>query len=114
VIIGSGYNGLIAARYLSQAGMPVLVMWRNAEIGGARANGKPSIEAMGAHRNVFQCGLLGLLDMGDQLLLRETGLRHRGVFVIGGAVAEHAGDGGCVTAALEAEHFVVVRRGNPF
>ncbi len=35
VIIGSGHNGMVAACYLAQAGMSVLVLERNAEIGGA-------------------------------------------------------------------------------
>ena len=34
-IIGSGHNGLVAACYLAKAGMSVLVLERNAEIGGA-------------------------------------------------------------------------------
>ncbi|QTN32439.1 NAD(P)/FAD-dependent oxidoreductase [Akkermansiaceae bacterium] len=35
VIIGSGHNGMVAACYLAQAGLSVLVLERNAEIGGA-------------------------------------------------------------------------------
>jgi len=35
VIIGSGHNGMVAACYLAQAGMSVLVLERNGEIGGA-------------------------------------------------------------------------------
>lgn len=35
VIIGSGHNGMVAACYLAQAGMSVLVLERNDEIGGA-------------------------------------------------------------------------------
>ena len=35
VIIGSGHNAMVAACYLAQAGMSVLVLERNAEIGGA-------------------------------------------------------------------------------
>lgn len=35
VIIGSGHNGMVAACYLAKAGMSVLVLERNGEIGGA-------------------------------------------------------------------------------
>ncbi|HBE68792.1 MAG TPA: FAD-dependent oxidoreductase [Planctomycetaceae bacterium] len=38
VVIGSGHNGLVAAAYLARAGKSVLVIERNAEIGGATAS----------------------------------------------------------------------------
>ena len=34
-IIGGGHNGLVAASYLAQAGLSVLVLERNGQLGGA-------------------------------------------------------------------------------
>jgi len=39
-IIGAGHNGLVAACYLSKAGLSVLVLERNAELGGATRSAK--------------------------------------------------------------------------
>lgn len=47
VIIGTGHNGLVAACYLAQAGLSVLMLERNAEIGGATRSAEafPGIDA---------------------------------------------------------------------
>jgi phytoene dehydrogenase-like protein len=38
VIVGAGHNGLVAASYLAHAGLSVLVLERNTELGGATAS----------------------------------------------------------------------------
>src|SRR5205823_11950508 len=38
VIVGGGHNGLVAATYLARAGQSVLLLERNAELGGATAS----------------------------------------------------------------------------
>src|SRR6185369_3672444 len=35
VILGAGHNGLVAAAYLAQAGLSVLLLEKNDEVGGA-------------------------------------------------------------------------------
>jgi len=35
IIVGAGHNGLVAACYLARAGLDVLVLERNAYVGGA-------------------------------------------------------------------------------
>ena len=41
VIIGAGHNGLVAASYLGRAGLSVLLLERNAVIGGATRSARP-------------------------------------------------------------------------
>ncbi len=41
IIIGSGHNGLVAANYLAQAGLSVLILERNERIGGATQSAYP-------------------------------------------------------------------------
>src|SRR5881227_2340382 len=47
VILGAGHNGLVAAAYLSQAGLSVLLLEKNDYIGGATTSQKvfPDYEA---------------------------------------------------------------------
>ena len=47
VIIGAGHNGLIAACYLAQAGHRVLILEKNADVGGATLSKRifPGIDA---------------------------------------------------------------------
>jgi phytoene dehydrogenase-like protein len=40
VIVGGGHNGLVAAAYLARAGLAVLVLERNVEVGGATASAR--------------------------------------------------------------------------
>src|ERR1700685_4672006 len=40
IIVGAGHNGLVAACYLARAGLDVLVLERNAYIGGAAVSRK--------------------------------------------------------------------------
>jgi phytoene dehydrogenase-like protein len=40
IIIGAGHNGLTAAAYLARAGKKVLVLERNAVVGGAAVTGE--------------------------------------------------------------------------
>ena len=39
IIIGAGHNGMTAAGYLSRAGKKVLVLERNAKVGGMTSSG---------------------------------------------------------------------------
>lgn len=41
VVVGAGHNGLVAAAYLSQAGLSVLVLERLAHVGGAAVSSRP-------------------------------------------------------------------------
>jgi len=47
VIVGGGHNGLVAATYLAQAGQSVLLLERNAELGGAACSDRvfPGMDA---------------------------------------------------------------------
>ena len=51
-IIGGGHNGLVAACYLAKAGLSVLVLERNAELGGATRSARV-FEGMDAKLSVY-------------------------------------------------------------
>ena len=51
-IIGGGHNGLVATCYLAKAGLSVLVLERNAELGGATRSARV-FEGMDAKLSVY-------------------------------------------------------------
>ena len=51
-IIGGGHNGLVSACYLAKAGLSVLVLERNSELGGATRSAK-TFDGMEAHLSVY-------------------------------------------------------------
>jgi phytoene dehydrogenase-like protein len=69
VIVGGGHNGLVAASYLSRAGMQVLVTEKNAYIGGATVSKKlfPEYEA---HLSVYSY----LISLFPQKIIRDLQL----------------------------------------
>jgi len=78
VIIGSGHNGLVAACYLAKAGLSVLIVERNAEIGGATQS-KHAFPGMDARLSVYSYlvslvpdKILKDLDLNLQLRSRRT------------------------------------------
>lgn len=70
VIIGSGHNGLVAAAYLAKAGKSVLVMERNATLGGATASQQvfPDYEAYLSRYSY-------LVSLFPQQIIDDLGLR---------------------------------------
>jgi phytoene dehydrogenase-like protein len=52
VIIGGGHNGLVSACYLAKAGLSVLVLERNSELGGATRSAK-TFDGMEARLSLY-------------------------------------------------------------
>jgi len=76
IVVGAGHNGLACAAYLARAGLRVLVLERRDRIGGAATLERPFADPRFA---MSPCAyLVGLLD---PLVVRELGLRARGLEV---------------------------------
>lgn len=78
VIVGGGHNGLVSACYLAKAGLPVLVLERNSEIGGATRSMQvfPGMDArLSAYSylvSLFPKKIINDLGLGLQLRTRKT------------------------------------------
>ncbi len=70
VIVGSGHNGLIAANYLALAGQSVLVLERNADLGGATSS-KALFAGLDARISRYSY----LVSLLPDVILRDLGLR---------------------------------------
>jgi phytoene dehydrogenase-like protein len=68
-IIGGGHNGLVSACYLSKAGLSVLVLERNSELGGATRSAK-TFDGMEAHLSVYSY----LISLLPQRIIDDLGL----------------------------------------
>ena len=68
-IIGSGHNGLVSACYLAKAGLSVLVLERNAEIGGATKS-EMAFEGMEARLSVYSY----LVSLFPEKIVSDLGL----------------------------------------
>ncbi len=68
-IIGAGHNGLVSACYLSKAGLSVLVLERNAELGGATRSAK-AFAGIDARLSVYSY----LVSLLPQKIVDELGL----------------------------------------
>ena len=71
IVIGAGHNGLVAAAYLARAGMSVLVVERNDQVGGAVASGevtRPGFvhDLFATNQNLF-LGSPAFAELGDDL-----------------------------------------------
>ena len=77
VIIGGGHNGLVAACYLAKAGLSVLVLEKNSELGGATRSSQ-AFAGMDARLSVYSY-LVSLLPQKiiDELQLNLELLRRR-------------------------------------
>ncbi len=74
VVIGAGHNGLTCASYLARAGMSVLVVERNAEIGGMTSTRE--LVLPGFHTDTHASGyqLANLSSAAEELHLADFGL----------------------------------------
>ena len=72
MIIGSGHNGLVAANYLSRAGLSVLVLEGNTEFGGATRS-KQVFSGQSARLSVYSY----LVSLLPQKIIDDLGLKLR-------------------------------------
>ena len=68
-VIGGGHNGLVAASYLAQAGLSVLVLERNAKLGGATRSAL-AFEGLDARLSVYSY----LVSLFPKKITQELGL----------------------------------------
>ena len=69
VIVGSGHNGLVAACYLAKAGLSVLIVERNTEIGGATQS-KRAFVGVDARLSVYSY----LVSLFPEKIVKDLGL----------------------------------------
>jgi phytoene dehydrogenase-like protein len=69
-IIGAGHNGLVSACYLSKAGLSVLVLERNAELGGATRSAK-AFAGIDARLSVYSY----LVSLLPQKIMDDLGIK---------------------------------------
>ena len=72
VIIGSGHNGLVAACYLAKAGKSVLILERNAELGGATQS-RRVFDGVDARLSVYSY----LVSLLPEKIVNDLGLNVR-------------------------------------
>ena len=70
VIIGGGHNGLVSACYLAKAGLSVLVLEKNSEIGGATRSAQ-AFRGMKARLSVYSY----LVSLFPKQIIAELGLK---------------------------------------
>ncbi|NJL94044.1 MAG: FAD-dependent oxidoreductase [Anaerolineae bacterium] len=77
IVVGGGHNGLVSALYLARDGWNVLVLERNAELGGAIRSGEATLpgfvhDLYSMNQNLFLASPV-YQDLKDEL--SEEGLR---------------------------------------
>lgn len=72
VVVGSGHNGLVSACYLAKAGLSVLVLERNAELGGATRS-RRVFNGLDARLSVYSY----LVSLFPQKIVDDLGLKLR-------------------------------------